>query len=143
MNTGSVPGVQKPRGVEKNFCAFIPRNPLISLDLDERIQGNPTLMSGVFAAKQTGAKKTQIDETSLRPTAGEGPDPAPFKREAASIVGASGFFRLEAIEGAGRGFLGRQANGPRIIERPLSAGMKFGPGRRHDGMGGRDPHRGS
>jgi hypothetical protein len=29
------------KSAEKNFCSLCPRNPLISLDSDERIQGNP------------------------------------------------------------------------------------------------------
>jgi hypothetical protein len=41
---------------EKKVHRFVPRNPLKSLDSDEEIQGNPTLMNGVFAAKRPGAK---------------------------------------------------------------------------------------
>jgi hypothetical protein len=29
------------KGRQKNFWPFLPRNPLISLDSDERFQGNP------------------------------------------------------------------------------------------------------
>src|ERR1700738_4440205 len=37
-----VPALRTPeKGVEKNFPRFKPRNPLKSLDSDERIQGNP------------------------------------------------------------------------------------------------------
>jgi hypothetical protein len=133
------PKLQRPCGVEKSFCAFIWRNPLISLDSDERIQGNPTLKSEGFAEKRSGAKKTQINEPSLRRSAGDGAEPAPFKRKAALVVGASGLRRLHVVEGAGRRLLRRQTNGPQ--ERPLDTGMKFRPVRRHDSVRGRDAHR--
>jgi hypothetical protein len=35
---------------EKKFPRFMPRNPLKSLDSDERIQGNPTL-GGTYTAR--------------------------------------------------------------------------------------------
>jgi hypothetical protein len=50
----------------KNFPRYIPRNPLISLDPDERIQGNPTPESGVFKAKQPRAKKFQTNPLRCR-----------------------------------------------------------------------------
>jgi hypothetical protein len=50
-----------PGRLEKNHSAKNPRNPLKSLDSDERIQGNPSLKSGVFKAKAAGAKKTQTE----------------------------------------------------------------------------------
>jgi hypothetical protein len=53
------------RGAEKNSSQKMPRNPLKSLDSDERIQGNPSksnLISGVFAAKRPRAKKTQTEQ---------------------------------------------------------------------------------
>jgi hypothetical protein len=34
-------GFSMPKGEEKNFSALYPRNPLKSIDSDERIQGNP------------------------------------------------------------------------------------------------------
>jgi hypothetical protein len=46
---------------EKKFRRFTRRNPLKSLGSDERIQGNPTLISQAFAAKRPLAKKTQTD----------------------------------------------------------------------------------
>src|ERR1700722_9627317 len=76
MNNPAIPqatnrGPSHPSGAangtesaDKNCSRFMPRNPLISLDSDERIQGNPrnpTLMIGVFAAKQRRGKKTQMD----------------------------------------------------------------------------------
>jgi ABC-type oligopeptide transport system ATPase subunit len=36
-----VPASRHGRSAEKNFARFMPGNPLISLDSDERIQGNP------------------------------------------------------------------------------------------------------
>jgi hypothetical protein len=48
------------RGELKILWARFPRNPLKSLDSDEEIQGNPTLIIGLFAAKGGLAKKTQI-----------------------------------------------------------------------------------
>jgi hypothetical protein len=38
----AVPAARRERSAEKNFARFILRNPLISLDSDERIQGNPS-----------------------------------------------------------------------------------------------------
>jgi hypothetical protein len=35
----------------KNSSSLFPRNPLMSLDSDEEIQGNPTLMIGGFRSK--------------------------------------------------------------------------------------------
>jgi hypothetical protein len=64
----------------------MPRNPLISLDSDERIQGNPrnpTLMIGVFAAKQRRGKKTQMDRPgNVAARRREGAKPAPSKSKA-------------------------------------------------------------
>ena len=49
----------------------IPRNPLISLVSNEKIQGNPRksnlLNSGVFIAKRTRTKKNQIDRMGICP----------------------------------------------------------------------------
>src|SRR5580700_10325133 len=49
----------------KKYFSFYPRNPLKSLDSDERIQGNPTLIIGGFAAKRRRSKKTKIGSIRL------------------------------------------------------------------------------
>ena len=44
---GSRSGAPREGGSDvKNFCPLFPRNPLISLDSDERIQGNPSESNG-------------------------------------------------------------------------------------------------
>jgi hypothetical protein len=48
------------KGVKKKLPRFMPRNTLKSIDSDERIQGNPTLIIGVFAAERPRAKKNQM-----------------------------------------------------------------------------------
>src|ERR1700677_5089688 len=57
------------------------------------------------------------------------------------IVRPSRLCGLQMIKGAGRRLLGWQSNGSGIVKRPLGAGMKFGPARRHDGAHRRDAHR--
>src|ERR1700722_1763700 len=85
---------------------------------------------GVFAPKRSPTKKTQIGELGVPPIAGDRTQTGFPQREAALIIGASGLRRLPVIEGAGRRLLRRQTNGPR--ERPLGAGVEFGPARRHN-----------
>src|SRR5580692_5870092 len=55
---------RRKSGRKKRF-SFYPRNPLKSLDSDERIQGNPTLIIGGFAAKRRRSKKTKIGSIRL------------------------------------------------------------------------------
>jgi hypothetical protein len=61
--------LQGAAALEKILLQFIPNNPLISLDSDERIQGNPTRKSLAFIAKLKGCKKTQISLRSRREAA--------------------------------------------------------------------------
>ena len=131
----------------KNFWCFITRNPLKRQDSGERIQeiqDNPTLINGAFAVRWPRAKKTQIDRMSVRLSARERnrTGSLPMQKRA-SVIGASGLRRLDVIEGAVRRLLGRQTNWSRIIERPLGAGMEFGPAWRHDSVRGCNAHRGT
>jgi hypothetical protein len=72
LTARSVPAALHARGksTRKNLPSFFPRNPLISLDSDERIQGNPRKSNphnrGVFGAKQPGAKKIQTGSSQPR-----------------------------------------------------------------------------
>jgi hypothetical protein len=68
-------------GLRKKFPRFIPRNPLISLDSDERIQGNPRESK---SHKRGSSQRNGRDQENPnrrdkpRPTASERPEPAPF-----------------------------------------------------------------
>ena len=103
----------------------------------KEIQGNPLHNQGIPATKRRQSKTIQ--------TVLSGPWPRKNKTHSIQcsrlVIGPGGLCRLQAIEGAGRRLLGRQTNGPRIVERPLGAGMKFGPARRLDGVRRGDPHR--
>src|SRR5215475_8137858 len=103
-------------GSEKKYIQRIPRNPLISLDSDERIQGNPRESK----AEERGLRR----ESTARQENPNRPDKRP-ETEAALVVRPSGL-GLQPIEGA-RGLLRRQANGSGIGGRPLRARVKFGP----------------
>ena len=70
------------KGLRKTFHRFKPRNPLNNTDSNERIQGNPILISGAFAANRPRAKKTQIDRMSVRPAVGKSAEPGPPKGKA-------------------------------------------------------------
>jgi hypothetical protein len=50
---------RRDRALE-NFPRKIPRNPLISFDSDERIQGNPTLINRGFCAETGRAKEPKL-----------------------------------------------------------------------------------
>jgi hypothetical protein len=53
------------QGRAKFSSAEIPHNPLISLDSDERIQGNPTALKGGVVAKRPGPRKPKrVDDRS-------------------------------------------------------------------------------
>ena len=56
---------------KKNFDRFMPRNPLISLDSDEEIQGNPTLIIGGFRNETARSQENpnRIVSTTSRPAA--------------------------------------------------------------------------
>ena len=55
----SVPAALHARGkrTRKNLPSFFPRNPLISLDSDEKIQGNPTLIIGGIRSETARSKE--------------------------------------------------------------------------------------
>jgi hypothetical protein len=55
----------------KKFSQKISRNPLISLDSNEEIQGNPTLFSGGFSSERSRSKTIQSDSNEGRPPAVE------------------------------------------------------------------------
>src|SRR3984957_1279886 len=90
----------------------MPRNPLISLDSDERFQGNPTLIIGAFAPKQPPTKKTQTDR----------PDPASvvYLREAAKVDSSPDSIALNGrrVRGAGIGVDGDPRRGSSSSIRP-------------------------
>ena len=72
---------KKPR---KPFVRFVPGNPLISLDSDERIQGSPrksnTHQRGPSQRNGQGPRKPkQIDRTNLAARCQEGAKPTPSK----------------------------------------------------------------
>jgi hypothetical protein len=64
------------KSTDKNFCALYPRNSLISLDSDERIQGNPTPRIGAFRSEMAGAQENPNGSTepTWRPTAKKEPN---------------------------------------------------------------------
>ena len=69
------PGTETRRNF---FARFMPCNPLISLDSDERIQGNPRKSNRpnwVFAAKTLRTKETQTDRPDERSDLPRGKDP--------------------------------------------------------------------
>ena len=66
-NTGSSPGaLSSGKGREKFSSRRIPRNPLKSLDSDERIQGNPSLVFGAFEDK-TATVQENPNRSRTRP----------------------------------------------------------------------------
>src|ERR1700728_2010284 len=75
------------KGASKIHLAKIPRNPLISLDSDERIQGNPRKSNapnrdscGETATRQENPNRRR---TISRAAAGKEPEPASIERKAA------------------------------------------------------------
>ena len=85
------PALVTPRKrAEKKIPRFKLHNPLKSLDSDDRIQGNPTFMGGVFTAKPPRAKKTnRIDRTNLAARCRGGAKPTPSKCKAPSAIEAT------------------------------------------------------
>ena len=85
-----VPALRTPgKRAEKKYSRFKLRNPLKSLDSDERIQGNPRKSNaherGALAAKRPRAKKIQTgsDRTHGAARSREVAKPAPYQRRSA------------------------------------------------------------
>ena len=131
-----------PRGkrVTKNFSAKIPRNPLISLVSDERIQGNPSFSNPQkwgFCSERAEAQENpnRVRRTLCgRPREGA---TRSFQRQGGLIVRPSGLCGSHMLD-CDRRPLGRQARGPGIGMRALGARVKLRPARRRDdARGGR------
>jgi hypothetical protein len=54
---GARSGFLRQTGLTKNFPRKIPHNPLISLDSNEEIQGNPTLINRGFCPEMGPAQE--------------------------------------------------------------------------------------
>jgi hypothetical protein len=70
--------LRTPRGDKKKFCAILPRNPLKSLDSDERIQGNPRKSKPCFRAvrgKTAMVQENPIPSNCEALRCDDGPDP--------------------------------------------------------------------
>jgi hypothetical protein len=72
------------KSTDKNFCALYPRNSLISLDSDERIQGNPRKSNPQnrgFSQRngRSPRKPKRIDRTNVAAHCREGAKPATAK----------------------------------------------------------------
>jgi hypothetical protein len=61
MAATAVCSVQRRENRKEKISALFPRNPLISLDSDERIQGNPIAGNWGFRGETAWAKKIQIN----------------------------------------------------------------------------------
>src|SRR3984885_4331590 len=103
--------------LRKNFDRFMPRNPLISLDSDEEIQGNPTLIIGGFRNETARSQENPnriVSTTSRKP---------PRRRHTAqsntkppSIAPSSGV-RSRRASPSGVGARGRKAQPSRRLGR--------------------------
>ncbi len=143
MTSAAVSPVPRPppqaKGHEKFLSAKIPCNPLISLDSDERIQGNPreSKADNRVVCPQIGREPRKfkcIGWTDAPAGCRESHNPLLLEIKRALVVGAGSLGRLHVIERARRRLLGGEANRPRIVKRPLGAGMKLGSARRYDRM---------
>jgi hypothetical protein len=61
MAATSICSVQRREKRKEKFPRFFPRNPLISLDSDEEIQGNPIAGNWGFRGETAWAKKIQMN----------------------------------------------------------------------------------
>jgi hypothetical protein len=85
------PALVTPRKrAEKKIPRFKLRNPLKSLDSDERIQGNPTLMAESSQRNRHEPRKpNRIDRTNVADRRREGAKPTPSKCKAPSAIEAT------------------------------------------------------
>jgi hypothetical protein len=80
----------------KNSSRFYPRNPLKSLDSDERIQGNPTLIIGGLRSETATRQENpnRVDQTECRARRREGAKTDSIQRQRAldALLTAAGSF---------------------------------------------------